>query len=118
MSGDGLEDAVWLVDASLGRGRPDWRLATPPEFNLLPQTKPEEHGYLLTDILQRAWKDLSPEGDQMSDAEMRNLVTLDVPFYDVGDTIFPVMTYSEQTGFTRNLPEDLLEPFGTAKQYQ
>lgn len=116
MSGDGLEDASWLIDASLGRGRPMWRLAT--ELNLLPQAKSEEHEHLFTDILKRAWKDLSPERDQMSDAAMRNLVTLDLAFYDIGDTIFPIMTYGEQTGFTRNLPEDLSGPFGSAKQNQ
>lgn len=115
MSGDGLEDARWLIDASLGHGQPIWRHATQPEFNAIPRDQHDEAGYLFTDILRRAWRELSPGGDPMPDAEMRKLVTLDVPFYARGATILPVMTYGEQTGFTRNLPEDLSGPFGSAE---
>jgi CRISPR-associated endonuclease/helicase Cas3 len=115
MSGDGLKDGVWLVDASLEIGKPNWVRAQAPEFSLVSQSGTGEHGYLFTDILQSAWRAYSPRGDPMTDVEMRNLVTLGVPHYDDENTILPVMTCGEQTGFTRNLPEDLLGPFGAAK---
>jgi hypothetical protein len=48
----------------------------------------------------------------MSDFIMRKLITVDIPDYSNDLTIFPILTYGEQTGFTRNLPEDLFKPFG------
>lgn len=118
LSGDGLEDANWLVDPSFGRSQRDWRRATLPEFNVMPGTRAGEHGYLFTDILQRAWFDYSRGGGPMPDFMMRELVTVDVPYYGSDLTVFPVLTYGEQTGFSRNLPEDLCGTFGIAKQNQ
>lgn len=120
LSGDGLEDvdARWLVDASFGRGRPVWRHATLPEFNVIRRTRTQENGYLFTDILQRAWLHYSRGDEPMPDSRMRELVTVDVPDYGSEITIFPELTYGEQTGFTRKLPEDLCGPFGIAEQNQ
>jgi len=115
MSGDGFEDGIWVIDISGGIGKPEWRVGLEFGLNLLRPVDLEEHGYLFQHILHRAWRDFSPEGDQISDAEMRNLVVLDVPFYDFDDTILPDMTCGEQTGFTRNLPKDLSGSFGSAK---
>lgn len=112
LSGDGLEDAGWLVDVSFGRGQPCWRRAMPPEFNEMEGIKTPEHGYLFTDILRRAWLDYSHGGGPMPDFMMRELVTVDVPYYGSDVTVFPNLTYGEQTGFTRNYPEDLCGPFG------
>lgn len=117
LSGDRLDDAIWLVNASFARGQPCWRHAE-PELNEMPRTKTEKDGYLFTDILQRAWLDYSHEDGPMPDSMMRELVTVDVPYYDNDDTIFPYLTYGKQTGFTRGFPEDLFKPFGIAEQNQ
>ncbi len=101
MSGNSLEDATWSADANFGRGQPIWRHGKQLNLNMIPAETHDNKMYLFVDILQRAWRDLSPEGDPITDAEMRKLVTLDVPCYDASNTIFPVMTYGEQTGFTR-----------------
>lgn len=114
MSGDGLAEGVWLVDAGLGRGLPTWRPALQYGLTLVDRDPAQDSGFLFADILQRAWLSLSPDGEQMPDAEMRNLVTVDVPAYSNVSAILPVMTYGEQTGFTRNKPEDLFGPFGSA----
>jgi CRISPR-associated endonuclease/helicase Cas3 len=118
LSGDGLVDASWMVDASFSRGQPLWRHATQPEFNVMSRANAGEHGYLFTDILQRAWRDYSQGEEPMPDFMMRELVTVNVPHYGIEATIFPVLTYGEQTGFTRNLPEDLCGPFGIANNKQ
>lgn len=114
MSGDGLDVSTWLVDASLGFSGPNWRPALQYGLTLSERDPSQDDGHLFTDILHRAWASLSPDGVPMPDAEMRNLVTVDVPFYNRSDTILPSMSYGEQTGFTRNTPEDLLKPFGYA----
>lgn len=118
LSGEGLEDAKWLVDVSSGRGPPDWRPAGLHEFKLMSGARSGEHGYLFTDILYRAWQDHTPGGGPMPDFLMRDLVTVDIPDYSSEITILPVLTYEEQSGFTRNLPEDLCSPFGIAEQKQ
>ncbi len=115
LSGDGLADAVWHHDASFGYGPPAWCELTNTQLHVLQREQHEEQSYLFTNILERAWQDLCPGGAPMTDAQMRELVTLDVPIYDQKEMIIPVMTYGEQTGFTRNRPEDLLGPFGSAK---
>lgn len=118
LSGDGLEDANWLVDIGVGGSKSSWRRAMKPEFNLAPVIRSREYGYLFTDILQRAWLEHAPGGEPMSDHIMRQLVTVDVPDYGSETTLLPILTYGEQTGFTRNLPKDLFGPFGLAKENQ
>jgi hypothetical protein len=48
----------------------------------------------------------------MSDFIMRKLITVDISYYENDLTIFLTLNYGGQTGFTRNLPEDLFKPFG------
>jgi CRISPR-associated endonuclease/helicase Cas3 len=115
LSGDGLEDiddTRWLVDLSFGRGRPNWQHATLPEFNKIREIGTQKNGYLFADILQNAWVHYSGGSEQIPDSAMRKLVMVDVPDYGSEITILPVLTYGEQTGFTRKRPEDLSGPFG------
>jgi CRISPR-associated endonuclease/helicase Cas3 len=116
-SGVGLENGSWLVDISSDNGKPEWRPAA-PEFHEIPDAESGEYGYLFTDILNRAWLEYSHRSDPMPDFMMRELVSVDVPYYESESTIFPVLSYGEQTGITRNLPEDLSRPFGKAQQNQ
>lgn len=119
LSGDGLDNAVWVVDVSGGSGQPNWRVAPPSEFHMLPTPlQTEEEGYLFADILQRAWWDYAPGFEPMTDTELKKLVATDVASYSSRETILPVMTYGEQTGFTRNTPDDLFSSFGSYKKNQ
>lgn len=115
LSGDGFSEGTWLLDVSFGQGPPIWRVATDHGLQLS-QIPPElEQGYLFTDILERAWLSRVPDGSPISDPELRDLVTLDVSVYDHAPTPLPVMSYAEQTGFTRNFPENLSGTFGSSK---
>jgi CRISPR-associated endonuclease/helicase Cas3 len=108
LSGDGLNYAQWMVNRSF-RGQPDWCPVT-SEFHEIP--KSTDNFYLFRNILQRAWHDYCGQNIKMPDFMMRKLITVDIPDYSNDLTIFPILTYGEQTGFTRNLPEDLFKPFG------
>ncbi|WP_366934959.1 hypothetical protein [Marivita sp.] len=113
LSGDGFSEGVWLLDVNSGQHPIIWRVATGHGLSLSEPAPDLEDGYLFTNILERAWLSRAPDGRPISDPELRDLVTLDVAFYDNGRTTFPQMTYGEQTGFTRNSPEDLFQDFGS-----
>lgn len=109
LSGDGFENATWQVNMKADRKTSVW---ITPELHLASPGKAADAGFLFTDILARAWRDLSGEEEPMTSPVMRRLVSLDIADYGSDRTILPVMTYGEQTGFTRNLPDDLSKPFG------
>jgi CRISPR-associated endonuclease/helicase Cas3 len=111
-SGEDLSDGRWLVNIAEYQKKPVWR--TPGELHeeFPPQ---DQAGFLFTNILEHAWIDRSGFGAPISDEVMRRLVSVDIPDYRRTGTTLPVLSFSEQTGFTRGCPEDLLGDFGKSK---
>jgi CRISPR-associated endonuclease/helicase Cas3 len=113
--GESFESAVWQVDLN-----PHGKISSPiipseDQLREMSYGSDDGDGHLFTDILARAWFALSGGVELISTQVMRKLVSVDLPDYGSDMTVIPPMTFGEQTGFTRNFPEDLLCPFGKAK---
>lgn len=113
LSGDGIDTASWVVDLSSGRGAPIWRPASDFGLQVVPAPEDGALAYLFTDILKNAWHDYARDGQPLNYDELKRLVSVDVSDYSNEFSKISPMTFSEQTGFTRNTPEDLFSPFGS-----
>lgn len=106
--GDTLEEAVWHVDLQPGSKFSSWDDPGGALHLAAPRTG-EPRAFVFKNILRRAFEDFAGEAE-LSPHQIRQLAAVDIP--DYFQEAIPVMTFSEQTGFTRNLPEDLFKPFG------
>jgi hypothetical protein len=116
--GESFESAVWQVDLNPGGKISSLVIPSIDELGEIRSGSDDGDGHLFTDILARAWSDLSGGVEPISAREIRKLVCVDLPDYGSEMTVIQPMTFGEQTGFTRNLPEDLRGPFGKAKLIQ
>ena len=116
--GDSFEDAAWQVDLNPGGKPSSTVILSADELRGVPSGSDNGDSHLFTDVLERAWADLSGGLEPISMPIMRKLVSVDLPDYGSDTMVIPRMTFGEQTGFTRNFPEDLLAPFGKSRQNQ
>jgi CRISPR-associated endonuclease/helicase Cas3 len=116
--GESFESAVWQIDLNPGGKISSLVIPSRDELSEMSSGSDDRDGHLFTDILARAWSDLSGGIDPIPAREKWKLVSVDLPDYESDATVIPPMTFGEQTGFTRNHPEDLLGPFGKAKLIQ
>jgi len=114
LSGDDLETAIWKMNNVPKSSPPNWIVPKIHEVN----ASVTDGTYVFHDILSRSLADLGPQDGISLTAAMRRLVSLDLPDYGSPTSVIPVLTYGEQTGFTRNLPDDLSAPYGKSTDNQ
>lgn len=112
MLGDSLSDAKWYLDLAPGSRNSQLREAR-GDLHLGIEKKP---AVLFVDLTIGGWRELSGEETDMSAQDIRNLLRVSIASHR--DDLGQEMTYSDYTGFTRGMPEDLFGPFGKSKQIQ
>lgn len=113
--GEDLSTARWQVDLDPGSKRHLWRVPGTEHLHEPEEDRASAMGFLFTYALERAWATQSNQVDTAGQARLlRDLSSVEISTFNLEKTLIPVMTYTEQTGFSRNLPEDLYRPFGKA----
>ena len=108
--GDTIKDAKWYVDLQPGSKFSDF--IDPGVALRVSELAPGcVRAFVFQGILHRAFADLGTS-EEITPLQLRQLASVDIP--DYYQEIIPAMSYSEQTGFTRNLPDDLFSPFGSS----
>lgn len=108
--GDDLASAEWFLD--LAPGTPSSKLRSARDS--LHTNSTTNPSCLFEDMTERGWRELSGDMEEMNRADIRELLRVSIPSYR--DDLSVVMTYTEFTGFTRGMPEDLFKPFGKTEQ--
>jgi len=109
--GDDLRDATWYRDLAPGTRNSELQPAS--EAALTVEIMP---GCFLFDAMtERAWQEMAG-GAEVEPGELGRVMQVEIS--DYGDDLEPVMTYTDFTGFTRDLFEDLFLPFGKAAKKQ
>lgn len=103
--GKSIKTATWHVDKAPGTRHSMFEPETVSDAT--PVLRAE--GFLLLDVVEQAWTDLTGGGLEMEEAEMKRLLKVEVPDYG---NLSTQMCYAEATGLTRGEPKALLEPFG------
>ena len=112
MIGETLRDAEWHLDLQPGTKQSTLHPAV--SKGLCEASLDGDH--LFGELTQAAWIEHSGSVDEMTRADLKRLMRIEVPDY-TGDLEIE-MTYTEFTGFTRGSPEDLLGAFGKDAQSQ
>ena len=109
LSGETLEEAAWHADRA--PGTPESRFLAADVAGGVGEAGFAEE-FLLRDVIRQAWRDLEGDDAEMTAANMRRLLRIDVPDYgDSAHDLAPVC-YAEQTGMTWGSADDLFGPFG------
>lgn len=106
--GETLEDARWCVDLQPGTKFSEF-MDPGAALCMFEPPSGSARTFVFEGILHRAFADLGAPAD-ITPLQFRQLARVDIPYYN--EEVIPIMTYWEQTGFTRNVPDDLFSPFG------